>query len=32
MLWLGYHFITPHNSHLECWSGEARGKKVRKGF
>jgi len=34
MLWLGFHFITPHNlfAHLECWSGEARGKKVRKGF
>jgi len=34
MDWLRFNFLIPHNLfvHLECWSGEARGKKMRKGF
>jgi len=34
MDWLWFNFLIPHNLfvHLECWSGEARGKKMQKGF
>jgi hypothetical protein len=34
MDWLRFNFLIPHNLfvHLECWSEEARGKKMRKGF
>jgi len=33
MDWLNFNFITPNNLfvHLECWSGEVRDKKMRKG-